>query len=364
MRFIFSFHHQYYFLLAIDIISVAYARETLKRKKNNESRLVDTREGTSSRFGMISVVILNFNGKAYLKDCLTSVLSQTFRDFEVIVVDNGSSDGSAEYLETNYPWVNVVKNEKNLGFAEGTNTGIKQAKGEYILTLNNDTQMDNRFLECLERVMKSDKCVGMCAPKMLFCDGSINSTGICISLSGAAWDRGMSEPDKGQYDSQEEVFGPCAGAALYRKKMLEEIGLFDEDFFLYMEDVDLAFRGRLAGWKCFYVPDAKVYHIYGGTTGSGSDLSVYYGNRNILWYVAKDFPGRLLIKSLPWIIGRSLAVVLYYSRMGKGRIILKSKLDSLKGLPRMLRKRGRVVRKVHEGEIGKSIHYWARMPRR
>ena len=139
----------------------------------------------------------------------------------------------------------------------------------------------------------------------------------------------MLEPDTGQYDSQEEVFGPCAGAALYRKEMLDEIGLFDEDFFLYMEDVDLTFWGRLAGWKCIYVPDAKVHHVYGGTTGFGSDLSVYYGNRNLLWYVAKDFPGRLLIKSLPLIIGRSLAVVPYYARMGKVRIILKSKLDAL-----------------------------------
>lgn len=317
----------------------------------------------SLRDGMISVVILNFNGKRYLEDCLNSVLSQTFRDFEVIVVDNGSSDGSAEYLEIHYPWVKVVKNKKNLGFAEGTNTGIRQAKGEYILTLNNDTQMDNRFLECLERVMKSDKSIGMCAPKMLFFDGRINSAGICLSRSGAAWDRGMSEPDKGQYDTLQEVFGPCAGAALYRKEMLEEIGLFDEDFFLYMEDVDLAFRGKLAGWKCFYVPDAKVHHVFCGTTGFGSDLSVYYGNRNLLWYVAKDFPGRFLIKSLPWIIGRSLAVVPYYARMGKGRIILKSKLDALIGLPRMLRKRGRVVRKVNGGEIGKSIYTWARTPR-
>lgn len=313
---------------------------------------------------MVSVVILNFNGKKYLDDCITSVLAQTFRDYEVIIVDNGSSDGSVEYLETQYPWVKVVKNRENLGFAEGTNTGIRQAKGEYILTLNNDTRMDNRFLECLIRVMKSDGGVGICAPKMIFCDNRINSAGICISRSGAAWDRGMSEPDKGQYDSQQEVFGSCAGAALYRREMLEEIGLFDEDFFLYMEDVDLAFRGRLAGWKCFYVPDAKVHHVYGGTTGVGSDLSVYYGNRNILWYVVKDFPGRLLIISLPWIIGRCLAVVPYYARMGKGRIILKSKLDALRGLPRMLRKRGKVVRTVHDGEIGKLINTWARIPRR
>ena len=136
----------------------------------------------------------------------------------------------------------------------------------------------------------ADADVGMCASKMLFPDGRINSTGICISRSGAAWDRGMFEPDRGQYDLEEEVFGPCAGAALYRKEMLEEIGLFDEDFFLYMEDVDLAFRGRLAGWKCIYVPEAKVYPPSWRNSRFGSDLSVYYGNRNVIWYAIKDFP--------------------------------------------------------------------------
>ena len=311
---------------------------------------------------MISVVILNFNGKRYLEDCLTSVLSQTFRDFEVIIVDNGSSDGSAEYLGTNYPWVKVVKNTRNLGFAEGTNTGIRQAKGEYILTLNNDTQMDNRFLECLERMMKSDKSVGMCAPKMLFPDGRINSAGICLSRSGAAWDRGMFEPDNGQYDSSQEVFGPCAGAALYRKSMLDEIGLFDEDFFLYMEDVDLAFRARLAGWKCIYVPEAKVHHLHGGTSSFGSDLAVYQGNRNVIWYVFKDFPLRLLLTSLPWIVGRNLAVIPYYAFTGQGGFILKSKLDAIMGLPLMLKKRSKVVRKT-EQEIRMYVRTWATINR-
>ena len=173
----------------------------------------------------------------------------------------------------------------------------------------------------------------------------------------------MFEPDKGQYDLREEVFGPCAGAALYRKEMLEEIGLFDEDFFLYMEDVDLAFRGRLAGWKCIYVPEAKVYHHHGGTAGFGSDLSVYYGNRNVIWYAIKDFPLVLLLTSLPFILARNLAVIPYYVLRGQGRVILKSKLDALKGVPGMLRKRSQIVRKTPENEIAKFIHTWARIAR-
>lgn len=310
---------------------------------------------------MISIIILSFNGKQYLEKCLMSVAAQTYRDFEVIVVDNASMDGSIEYLESHFPWVRIVKNRENLGFAGGTNSGIKQAQGEYILTLNNDTQVDGHFLEYLVRPMQSDKNVGMCASKMLLPDGRINSTGICISRSGAAWDRGMSEPDEKQYDSLEDIFGPCAGAALYRKRMLDEIGLFDEDFFLYMEDVDLAFRGRLAGWKCAYVPQAKVYHIHGGTAGFGSDLSVYYGNRNVIWYAVKNFPTGILLTSLPWIIVRNIAVIPYYALRGQGRVILKSKIDAVRGLPAILKKRSLVMRRVSDREIGRYIHSWANL---
>ena len=285
-------------------------------------------------------------------------MAQTRRDIEVIVVDNGSSDGSTDYLESQFPEVRIVQNEKNRGFAGGVNSGIEVAKGDYILTLNNDTQVDKDFVKCLSEAMDSDEKVGICASKMLFCDGSINSTGICLSQSGAAWDRGMSEPDVGQYDEMEDVFGSCAGAALYRKAMLDEIGLFDEDFFMYMEDVDLAFRARLAGWRCLYVPKAKVYHVHGGTAGFGSDFSVYYGNRNVLWYVIKDFPTKILITSLPWILGRNLAVIPYYALKGQGKIILRSKWDALKGVPRMMRKRKRVVRKVSAKDISKHVKRW------
>lgn len=312
---------------------------------------------------MISVVVLNYNGRRYLKKCISSLSVQSYGDFEVIVVDNGSTDRSVEYLKTHFPQVKIVRNETNLGFAGGINAGIEHAEGKYILTLNNDTQADMNFVERLAEVMDSDKAVGMCASKMLFLDGRINSTGICLSRSGAAWDRGMFEPDEGQYEELEEVFGPCAGAALYRKEMLDEIGLFDEDFFLYMEDVDLAFRARLAGWRCIYVPGAEVYHFHGGTAGFGSDLAVYYGNRNIVWYTLKDFPTGMLITSLPWIVGRNLAVIPYYMLLGQGKTILRSKLDALKGVLKMLRKRSELVRRVPDREISRYIMTWSTIKR-
>ena len=307
--------------------------------------------------GLISVIVLNYNGRGFLDGCLTSLASQSYSGFEVVVVDNGSIDGSPEYIEANYPWVRLVKNDDNLGFAGGTNAGIRAARGDYILTLNNDTRADNRFIEELIRPM-ADPAVGVCAGKMLFPDGRINSAGICVSRSGAAWDRGMFEPDRGQYDSVEEVFGACAGAALYRKKMLDEIGLFDEDFFLYLEDVDLAMRARLAGWKCIYTPRAEVVHHHGGTAGVGSDLAVYYGNRNIVWYPVKDFPLRLLITSLPFILGRNLATIPYYALRGQGRVILKSKIDAMRGVVKMIRKRKDVVRRQDYSGIKRFVQTW------
>ena len=309
---------------------------------------------------LISVIVLNYNGKGFLNSCLSSLASQTYSDFEVIVVDNGSRDGSPEYVKENYPWVRLAKNDENLGFAGGTNVGIRAAKGKFIITLNNDSMADRRFIEELIKPM-ADPEVGVCAAKMLFPDGRINSAGICISRSGAAWDRGMFEPDRGQYEFVEEVFGACAGAALYRREMLDEIGLFDEDFFLYLEDVDLAFRARLAGWKCLYVPGARVIHHHGGTAGVGSDLAVYYGNRNIVWYPIKDFPFRLLITSLPFIVARNLAVIPYYALRGQGGVILRSKLDALKGVVKMMEKRKDVVRRADYSHINRFVEIWGRM---
>jgi len=311
---------------------------------------------------LISVIVLNYNGKGFLNSCLSSLASQTYSDFEVIVVDNGSRDGSPEYIEENYPWVRLAKNDENLGFAGGTNVGIRAAKGEFIITLNNDSRADSRFIEELIKPM-ADPEVGVCAAKMLFPDGRINSAGICISRSGAAWDRGMFEPDRGQYEFVEEVFGACAGAALYRREMMDEIGLFDEDFFLYLEDVDLAFRARLAGWKCLYVPGARVIHHHGGTAGVGSDLAVYYGNRNIVWYPIKDFPFRLLITSLPFIVARNLAVIPYYALRGQGGVILRSKLDALKGVVKMMEKRKDVVRRADYSQINRFVEIWGGIKR-
>jgi hypothetical protein len=311
---------------------------------------------------LVSVVVVNFNGKKFLDDCLSSLAGQTFRNFEVILVDNGSSDGSANYIRERFPSVILVETGKNLGFAGGTNAGIRVALGEFIFTLNNDTIADPHLIEEIVKSMQADPHVGMCGTKMVFPDGRIDSTGMCISRSGAAWGRGIYEHDNGQYDTAEEIFGPCAGAALYRRSMLDQIGLFDEDFFAYHEDVDLAFRGRLAGWTCRYAPTARVVHIHGGTTGSRSDISLYYGNRNMTWYIVKNFPRHTMVLWSPWIIGRQCAIIPYYLFCGRGRLIIRAKIDMMKGLPAILRKRRGIKHLVPSGEIEKWIMTWCQAP--
>lgn len=310
---------------------------------------------------LVSVIIVNFNGKAFLEKCLSSIMAQTYPSLEVIFVDNGSKDGSAEYVKKQFPGVGVIENGENFGYAKANNIGIMASSGDLIATLNNDTEASPGWIASLAGAMLSGHRVGMCASRMLFMrdPSMINSTGICISRSGACWDRGMFEQDRGQY-VHGEVFGPCAGAALYRKKMLDRIGLFDEDFFAYMEDADLAFRGRAAGWKCLYVPEAVVYHYHSATSGYMSDFSVYHGNRNIIWSAVKNFQGRLLWSALPWIIGRSLAVIPYYTLRGHGKVALLSKLDAIRGIPRMLARRQPYV--VNAAEVARFISTWADIP--
>jgi GT2 family glycosyltransferase len=312
---------------------------------------------------LVSVVVVNYNGQRFLEDCFRSLTQQTYHNYEMILVDNGSIDNSISFMKEHYPEVHLVQLSSNTGFAGGTNAGIKEAKGEFILTLNNDTIADLNLLEEIVRPMQLDGHVGMCGAKMLLPDGRINSTAICISRSGAAWDRGMGEPDHGQYDEAGEIFCSSAGAALYRRSMLDEIGLFDEDFFLFMEDVDLAFRAQLAGWRCMYVPTARVVHMHGGTASKGSDTAVYYGNRNILWYVFKNFPARTILISSPWIIGRFFFIIPYYFLHGKYRVILKAKIDALKGLRIMTGKRKTIKKIVSDREINRWVHIWSHTPK-
>lgn len=303
-----------------------------------------------------SIIVINFNGMLYLKKAINSIYTQIHNDFEIIIVDNASTDGSDEFIRESYPDIHLIINQFNRGFAGGCNDGANLANGQFFLFLNVDTILHPEFLVTMHKAIQMIDGYGMYAPKMKYPDGRINSTGICISLSGAAWDRGLGEEDSGQYDQPEDILGPSGGAALFRRETFFEAGGFDDDFFLYMEDLDLVIRAQLAGWKCRYIPEALVYHHHGGITGVESDISVYYGNRNILWYPVKNYPWWLLFLVLPWTVGRTIGVIGYYACRGKGRVVLKSKYDGICFLPHIIKKRKGQLKKGIGLGIWRSLH--------
>jgi len=293
--------------------------------------------------GLVSVVIVNWNGKRYLERCLASVLDQTYRQFEVILVDNGSTDGSVEFVSQTFPGIRLIENLENVGFAAGNNVALRLVEGDYIATLNNDAQADRRWLEELVRPMEADHRVGMCASTILFADRPhmIESMGINLDKAGIAWHRfgGSEESEAVEDEEPSEVFGPCAAAALYRRKMLEEIGLFDEEFFAYLEDVDLAWRARLMGWRCLFVLGARVYHEHSATTKAGFPHKSYLLGRNRVWTILKNYPAPEIFLFLPAIVFYDLVAVLYALLARRDVNALRGRVAGWLAVPRILGKR-------------------------
>ncbi len=307
----------------------------------------------------VSVIILNWNGKRFLDDCLTSLAAQTFRDFETILVENGSSDGSADYVRERFPWVKLLALDRNLGFAGGNNRGLLACTGEYIVTLNNDTRVEAPFLAELVAAADADPGIGMVAAKMLnfHKHGCLDSVGIGAAMNGLGGNIGVNERDAGQYDTPAPVFGPCAGAALYRRAMLDEVGFFDPDFFAYYEDMDLAWRGRLAGWRCVTAPSAVVYHIHSATSGKMSPFTVYQVQRNKWYVMIKNWPAALFMERLPRILLYDLGGIALAVIRGRGGAALRARFHVLRDLPALLRKRRgvRALRKISITEIERLL---------
>lgn len=294
----------------------------------------------------ISVVITNYNGKHFLEACLSSLEKQTFQDFEVILVDNNSSDGSVDYVKETFPKVRLITSSENLGFCGGNNLGIREAKGEYVALLNNDAEAHPQWLEKLKTALDAHADVGFCASKMLRRDQPdiIDAAGGIFYACGVGDQRGHLEKEDGRFGETEYVFSACAGAAMYRKAMLDDIGLFDEEFFAHGEEVDLSFRAQLRGYRCLFVPDAVVYHAGGGTMKHDTDERRYLWHRNRFYVLVKNLPGGLLIKYLFPILAYSILRDVAWILKGKVKLVLRVKLDSLKGLGPMLQKRREIQR--------------------
>ncbi|MGD2165113.1 MAG: glycosyltransferase family 2 protein [Anaerolineae bacterium] len=240
-----------------------------------------------------SVIIPNWNGLEHLPRCLDSLYAQTLTDIEIIVADNGSSDGSLGLLADRYPEVHVLALGENRGFAGACNAGMRVARAPIKVLLNNDTEADARWLEEVMDAFGRHPEAGMVASKMLLFDkrDTFHTAGDFYRVDGLPGNRGVWQEDEGQYDREEYVFGACGGSAAYRGAMLEQIGLLDEDFFYSNEDVDLAWRAQLMGWRCVYAPRAVVYHKL-SATGGGRTASFFDG-RNAIYVLIKDYPGDL-----------------------------------------------------------------------
>ncbi len=296
---------------------------------------------------LASVIIPHWNAAHHLPTCLGSLRSQTYPRVETIVSDNGSSDGSLELLARDYAWVRVLPLGENRGFAGACNAGMRVARGEFVVLLNNDTEADSRWLEEIIAAFQRHPEAGLIASKMLLFDrrDTFHTAGDFYRVDGIPGNRGVWHKDEGQYDREEYVFSTCGGSAAYRKTTLDQVGLLDEDFFYSCEDVDLAWRAQLTGYRCIYAPRAVVYHKL-SATGGGVTASFYDG-RNFIYLLAKDYPGDLWRTHWRAILRAQLRIAAEALRAWRGaaaRARLRGQLAGLMGIPKMCRKRRTVQR--------------------
>jgi GT2 family glycosyltransferase len=290
------------------------------------------------------VVIPTWNGAALLGPCLEALEAQTARELEVLVVDNGSTDGSRALLAARFPWAHVIGLPDNRGFSAAVNAGIAQARGDVIALLNNDTRADPRWVETLASTLAARPDIGFCASKMLSMGDPrrLDNAGIDYRVDGFAITRGAREPDGAVWSVPREVFGACAGAAAYRRALFEDVGPFDERFFAYYEDVDLSFRARLRGWRCLYVPDAVVLHRQGASTVPSVRDVLVPRNRVLTWI--KNMPAPLLRRRALAYSRAVVAGAWSDVRLGRARAHLAGLTGALRLLRGVLADRARVQR--------------------
>ena len=322
--------------------------------------------------GLISVVVVNWNRRELLRACLTSVQTQSGVDFEVIVVDNGSEDGSADMAERDFR-CHLIRNRENRGFCAANNQGIAIASGEFVALLNNDAEAEPGWLAALAAAFGGRPEIGMAASKVLVYEDPrrIDKVGHLIYPDGQNRGRASGSLDDGRFDRQEECLWPDGCAAMYRKAMLDQIGGFDEDFFAYGDDAELGLRARIAGWRCLYVPTAVVRHHRGASLGLRSGRRLELIERNRVLLAAKLFPWSLLwlnpiyyaarLAAGSWATHRGAGeIALFPGAKGKWTVaaaLLRGDMQALRLVPRMLRKRAgiRKIRRLSSRETRRLI---------
>jgi GT2 family glycosyltransferase len=292
----------------------------------------------------VTVVIVNWNSGAHLAKCLNHLMQQSLPPTRILVMDNASDDGSVEHAQQ-IPEVTVRLLGANLGFAVANNLALSECDTDFVALLNPDAFPEQDWLLQLMLAASTYTEVAVFGSRQMIHElpSLVDGLGDIYHISGLVWRDGYNRLHRMEDNCSYEVFSACACAALYRRDVLVKTGGFDEDYFCYVEDIDLGFRIRLAGYTCLYVPDAVVHHIGSATSGGPrSDFSVYYGHRNIVWTFIKNMPGALLWTLLPLHIALNLITLVYFSIRGQGNVIWQAKLDAIKGIPKMWRKRRKI----------------------
>lgn len=303
---------------------------------------------------MVTVVIVNYNGGDLICQCLTALERQSFQDFATVVVDNNSVDDSVAAIRKSHPTVPILQLDKNLGFAGGVNRALQEnALGPWVALLNPDAFPTKDWLENL---VSSARCHPECAAfgSRMFSDQDqrmLDGVGDVYHVSGLPWRKGHGCRNSPLYDQETEIFAPCAAAALYRTSALTEIGPLDEDFFLYVEDVDLGFRLRLAGYRALYVPTAHIRHLGSAFVGKHSDSQIYHGHRNLVWVFVKNMPGVLFWVFLPLHILLNITTLFWLVLRGQGAAAMRAKRDAIVGIPHFWQKRAKI-------QAGRKASVW------
>jgi GT2 family glycosyltransferase len=291
----------------------------------------------------VSLIIVYWNSARYFPRCLESLSLQTFRNFEIIIVNNGSSDEGLKDLERKYPKLDfrIEHLQSNIGFAAANNLGAQFARGKWLILLNTDAFPEPDWLENLTTASKSNPEIASFSSRQIQANAPelLDSTGDAYHVSGLAWHIGLGYPCEQYGLDSGQIFSPCAAAAMYLRQAFLEVGGFDEDFFSYFEDVDLGFRLQLKGYRSLYVADAIVHHIGSAALGAKSDFAFYHVHRNMIWTFVKNMPSTLLWRYLPAHLFANLVYLLYYSLRGRGKALWRAKWHALKELKEVLRKR-------------------------
>lgn len=310
----------------------------------------------------VTVIIVNWNSGRLLEECLRRLTQQAFLPERILVMDNGSTDGSAQRAQR-VPGVTVRMLGANLGFAAANNRALNECDTDLIVLLNPDAFPESDWLLSLVAAAKAHPHIAAFGSRQMVnsLPEMLDGIGDVYHMSGRVWRKGHGRPQSSADHITNEIFSPCAGAALYRRDALVKVGGFDEDYFCYIEDIDLGFRLQLAGHACLYVPDAVVHHVGSASSGGQhSNFSVYHGHRNLVWTFVKNMPGLLFWLLLPLHMMLNLATLVWFTGSGQGGVILRAKWDAIKGLPKMWIKR----KQIQAGRIATPLEIWRLLDKR